>query len=210
MNHRFRRPSGPAPPDTKSWARVTVLGASRVSGDVVVDQQATAASDEEPATVASLDDRAGRTAAFDAFVATERPRLEAVLLAHYGRDLGHEATADALAYAWEHWDRVSAMDNPVGYLYRVAQSATRRHLRWSRKVALPAVPAELAATVDPELPHALAQLSRQQRVAVLLVHAFGWTYDEAAGAMGISVSTLRNHLLRATARLRDLLGEPDA
>jgi len=35
-------------------------------------------------------------------------------------------TAEALAYAWENWDRLSSMKNPVGYLYRVGQSRARR------------------------------------------------------------------------------------
>jgi len=157
-----------------------------------------------------VDDQTTRmTSDFDAFVARERPRLEAVLLAHYGAEVGREAAADALAHAWEHWDRVATMENPVGYLYRVAQSSTRRHLRWRRKVVLPTVPTDLAATIDPRLPEALARLSRQQRVAVVLVHALGWTYEEAATAMEISVSTLRNHLSRGTDRLRDLLGAND-
>ena len=155
------------------------------------------------------DQTTATTGDFVAFVARERPRLEAVLLAHYGTELGREAAADALAHAWEHWDRVATMENPVGYLYRVAQSSTRRHLRGRRKVVLPTVPTELAATIDPRLPDALARLSRQQRVAVVLVHALGWTYEEAATAMEISVSTLRNHLARGTDRLRDLLGADD-
>jgi RNA polymerase sigma-70 factor (ECF subfamily) len=151
----------------------------------------------------------GTTSDFDGFVARERPRLEAVLLAHYGADVGREVSADAMAHAWEHWDQVSAMENPVGYLYRVAQSSSRRHLRWRRRVALPAVPPEQATSIDPHLPEALTQLSHQQRVAVVLVHALGWTYEEAASAMEISVSTLRNHLSRGTDRLRQLLGAND-
>ncbi len=76
-------------------------------------------------------------------------------------------------------------------------------------MSLPSVPPELAADIDPRLPGALARLSRQQRVAVILVHAYGWTYDEAATAMGIGVSTLRNHLTRGTTRLRTQLEDRD-
>jgi DNA-directed RNA polymerase specialized sigma24 family protein len=147
---------------------------------------------------------------FEAFITDHGPRLEAVLLAHYGPEIGQEAAAEARAYAWQHWDRVQGMDNPVGYLYRVGQSATRRHLRWRRQPVLPPVPPGMEGAVDPDLPAALARLSRQQRVAVVLVHAFGWTYDEAATAMDISVSTLRNHLDRGLNRLQTLMGAPDA
>ena len=35
-------------------------------------------------------------------------------------------TAEAFGYAWENWDRLKAMKNPTGYLYRVGQSKARR------------------------------------------------------------------------------------
>src|SRR6476660_7757349 len=51
---------------------------------------------------------------FEAFVATHERRLRQALTASFGIDRGREAAADALAYAWEHWDRVAAMANPAG------------------------------------------------------------------------------------------------
>jgi DNA-directed RNA polymerase specialized sigma24 family protein len=148
--------------------------------------------------------------AFEAFASDAGRRLRTVLRAHYGAEIGTDAAAEALAYAWEHWPRVRAMANPAGYLYRVGQSAAATELRRGRTLALPPVPPQLLEAVDPELPRALLALSEQQRVAVLLVHAHGWTLDEAADALTISRSTLRNHLARGLSRLRSLLGEPDA
>jgi DNA-directed RNA polymerase specialized sigma24 family protein len=147
---------------------------------------------------------------FEDFAGDARRRLRTVLGAHYGADVGADAAAEALAYAWEHWPRVGAMDNPLGYLYRVGQSAAQTELRRGRKPDLPPVPPALQAAVDPELPRALLELSPQQRAAVLLVHAHGWTFAEAADALSVSVSTLRNHLNRGLTRLRQLLGDPDA
>ena len=63
---------------------------------------------------------------FERFFVEVEPRLRRALVARYGSDRGREATAEALAYAWEHWSRVQAMERPVGYLYRVGQSRTRR------------------------------------------------------------------------------------
>ena len=63
---------------------------------------------------------------FRAFVTTTEPRLHRALAAALGWDRGRDATADALAYAWEHWPKVRAMANPAGYLYRVGQSSVRR------------------------------------------------------------------------------------
>jgi hypothetical protein len=51
---------------------------------------------------------------FEAFVRVAEPRLRIALAAALGQQRGAEATAEALAYGWEHWDRIGAMDNPCG------------------------------------------------------------------------------------------------
>lgn len=144
---------------------------------------------------------------FEAFTLDEGQRLQRVLIAHFGVDVGSEVTADALAYAWEHWERVRAMANPVGFLYRVGQSSARRHWRWRRRVHLPREESAELALPEPGLDTALAKLSPPQRAAVLLVHGLGWTYDETAQAMGVPITTIRNHVHRGLKRLRRLLGE---
>ena len=65
-------------------------------------------------------------ASFISFVEEVARPLRQALIAAYGAQKGAEVTADALAYAWEHWDRLAGMDNPAGYVYRVGQSAARR------------------------------------------------------------------------------------
>lgn len=45
---------------------------------------------------------------FHRFVKETGPRLKQALIASFGRELGRETTADALGYAWEHWDRINA------------------------------------------------------------------------------------------------------
>ena len=142
---------------------------------------------------------------FSRFASEIEPRLRRALVAWYGLEIGTEATADALEVAWARWAEIETMDNPVGYLFRVGQSRSRRYRR--RVVTLPAVPADQLPEIDPRLPRALAALSNRQRAAVLLVHAHGWTQAEAAGALGCSVSTLRNHLERGMRALRSTLGD---
>ena len=156
-----------------------------------------------------MSEAAGRTdQRFSRFVAETEPRLRRALVAFYGVDVGSEATADALAAAWERWPEIEAMSNPVGYLFRVGQSRSRRYRR--RALVLPAIPVAEIPDVDPRLPTALARLSHRQRAAVLLVHAHGWTQAETADALGCSISTLRNHLGRGMRRLRVDLGGNDA
>jgi DNA-directed RNA polymerase specialized sigma24 family protein len=147
-------------------------------------------------------------ASFETFAARVEPSLRRALVAWYGVEVGAEATADAMAVAWERWAELEAMANPVGYLFRVGQSKSRRYRR--RILRLPTVdPVELPE-VDPRLPAALARCSPQQRAAVLLVHAHGETLGDAAATLGCSVSSLRNHLDRGMRRLRRELGGPDA
>lgn len=145
----------------------------------------------------------GRAVRFDEFLASVEAPLRRALVAAYGPDLGGEAAADALAYAWEHLERVGAMGNPAGYLWRVGQTSVRRatRRRWREqpwpgpaKDRRTAPPADLG---DPGLQAALSRLTPHQRAAAVLVHGFGYPLAEAAAVLGCSVSSLRNHLDRA-------------
>jgi RNA polymerase sigma factor (sigma-70 family) len=62
--------------------------------------------------------------------------------------------------------------------------------------------------VEPGLPAALASLSENQRVAVILVAGFGWRLREVAELRGVSISTVQNHLERGMKKLRTSMGEP--
>ena len=141
-----------------------------------------------------------REQAFTRFVKETEPRLSYALAAAYGPEVGAEAAADALAFAWEHWERIERMGNPAGYLYRVGQSRSRRYRR--PRVLFPRTTPDEPPFVEPALPQALEELTRNQRVAVTLIHALGWTEREAAELMGISRSTLRTHAERGLTHLR--------
>ena len=140
---------------------------------------------------------------FDSFVEMTGPRLRAALVAAYGVEIGQDAAAEALAYAWEHWERIQMMRNPVGYLYRVGQTASRRARR--PQGLLPAGDMPEQRDVEPRLLPALAQLSDSQRVAVLMVHGYGWSITSVAEVLEVSVSTVWTHLSRALVRLQAAL-----
>lgn len=137
---------------------------------------------------------------FELFAVEVTPRLRGGLIAAYGPDVGRDAAADALAYAWEHRDRVMAIENPAAYLFRVGQTSARRSRR--RHGLLPSPDAAELPDFEPRLVPALERLSEAQRSAVMLVHAFGWSQTEAAELMGISVSSLRTHLSRGLTKLQ--------
>ncbi len=65
------------------------------------------------------------TESFEVFFKETEPRLRDALSATLGSEPGREAAADALAFGWEHWDRVSSMENPAGYLYVVGRNNRR-------------------------------------------------------------------------------------
>lgn len=83
---------------------------------------------------------------FTSFVKETEPRLRAALVAHFGTERGREATAEALAYGWEHWERIRHMHNPAGYLYRVGQHTG---FRKPRRVVFPEVPHHSDPIVEP-------------------------------------------------------------
>jgi DNA-directed RNA polymerase specialized sigma24 family protein len=141
---------------------------------------------------------------FTEFLERVEPRLRIALIPTLGLDIAREATAEAFAYGWEHWDRLAVMDNPAGYLYRVALTAGRRTATVT--VALPRVQSGEFPWVEPGLPDALSLLSARQRTAVWLVHGLGWRRTEVAELLGVSQDTVRTHTERGLAKLRSALG----
>jgi RNA polymerase sigma factor (sigma-70 family) len=57
---------------------------------------------------------------------------------------------------------------------------------------------------------ALRSLSEQQRVVVVMVEGYGYGQREVAALLGLSVSTVREHLRRAIDHLRDVMEVRDA
>ena len=143
---------------------------------------------------------------FEAFVRDVEPRLRRALTAARGPVDGRDATAEALAYAWEHWPELKGLGNPVGYLYRVGQSRTRAR----RRVLVPAPAPATMPDVEPGLVRALAALTEHQRIAVFLVHGCGWPHADVAEVLEVTPSTVSTHVQRGMARLRDLLEEVPA
>ena len=141
---------------------------------------------------------------FDAFVRDVEPKLRRALVAGFGVDVGREATAEALAYAWEHWERVRQLENPAGYLYRVGQGWARR--RPHRRLFFRELPEATESWFEPGLAPALRTLSLRQRQAVILVHAMGLSQAETATMLGLKPSSVQNHVERGLSRLRLALG----
>src|SRR5687767_6846495 len=73
---------------------------------------------------------------FNVFFEREKAALfRALCLVTRNRFEAEELTQDAFLSLYERWDRVGAMDDPSGYLYRTAMNAFRS---WHRRSALAA------------------------------------------------------------------------
>ena len=141
---------------------------------------------------------------FKTFFEDVEPRLRHALVAAYGSDAGSDAAAEALSWAYEHWDRMQGVQSPVAYLFRVAQTRSRRSRR-----SLPLGVEEVRShepAVEPGLERLIDALPHQQRVSVLLVHGLEWTHGEVAELLGISSSSVATHVSRALDALRRGLG----
>jgi DNA-directed RNA polymerase specialized sigma24 family protein len=139
---------------------------------------------------------------FEEFYVEVEPKLRRALVAALGPTRGREGTAEAMAYAWEHWERVEQMEFPVAYLFRVGQTRSRER---NQPVVFPATVDVDVPWIEPGLPAALAALSEHQRVAVVLAHGYGYTHREVGELLGISPSSVQNHVERAMTKLQAAL-----
>jgi DNA-directed RNA polymerase specialized sigma24 family protein len=135
---------------------------------------------------------------------TVEPQLRRALVGHLPEHEVADAVSEALAYAWQHLERVVGMERPAAYLFRVAQSRSRRPkdglATWNTEPA--------SELFEPALPDALAELPAGQASAVWLVVACGWSQVEAAEALEVTPSTISTQVARGLSRLRNELGVP--
>lgn len=153
---------------------------------------------------------------FEDFFRDTYGRLAGALLAVTGdHSQAEELAQEALARAFERWDRVRAMESAEGYVFRTALNLQRT---WWRRAAIRRRLVSMAA-VDPDpvgatewrqdLSRAIRSLSPGQRAALFLVEWFGLETDEAADVLGVRPTTIRVRLHRARTVLRERLGESD-
>ena len=115
-------------------------------------------------------------------------------------DVVQEAFCRALA----RWPEVSRLDDPAGWVGRVARnlaiSRWRLNSRISRYEGLPACPPPSPGRCD--LARALAGLPVDQRRAVLLHHSAGFSVREVAACAGVPEGTVKSWLSRGRAALQ--------
>ena len=155
------------------------------------------------------------TSDFSRFYDEEHARVYGSMLALCGdRELAADVTADAFAKALVSWRRVSPMERPGGWVYKVALNMMRRRFR--RRARERELYAETINGIDlvhgpPDVTgldvwvHVRA-LPDRQRHTIVLRYVADLTEPEIAGVLGVSRGTVASNLADARRSLAAKLG----
>lgn len=153
---------------------------------------------------------------FAEFFAAHHVRLGRSIYLLVGDRLeAEDLVQEALGRAYERWDRVSRMSDPVAYVYRIAANLHKRRMRrrkHERTLAnVDERPGDEGHQVDQreDVLAALRTLSRGEREAIILVEYLGYVPDAAAKILGVAAATIRVRVHRGHMKLRVRLGGPD-
>ncbi|HWC67682.1 MAG TPA: sigma-70 family RNA polymerase sigma factor [Acidimicrobiales bacterium] len=175
-----------------------------------VDDRPDADNHPEPAggELATLD--------FDDFFRQHYGRLLRALTAACGsREEAADAVQDAFVRAHQRWDRISRYEDPAAWVRRVAINRTRdafRRAERGRRASLRLV-RDRDPAPPPEPPsgalEAIADLPRQQRVAMALFYVHELSVREIAAAMDVSEGAVKFHLHEGRTKVRQRLDAHD-
>ena len=140
---------------------------------------------------------------FVAFYGGNRDRIARAVAVTIGPgELAAEAVDEAMARAYQRWDRLASYDNPSGWVYRVAVNWATSVLRRRRRApSSPEAAAELPAMPEPAVARAIAELDVRLRQVVVCRHLLGWSEAETATALRAPVGTVKSRLHRANKHL---------
>jgi RNA polymerase sigma factor (sigma-70 family) len=161
-------------------------------------------------TVATLKrEKVGDPLDFEEFYRAEYPGLvRSMFLIVPDADEAQELAQEAMVRVYERWDRVSAMESPGGYLYRVATNLNRRRVRSLAVRARGLLTLGVSShdeEMDParrDLSDAISSLSMRLREAFMLVDWLGMSSEEASRILHIAPASVRSRVHRARQELR--------
>lgn len=144
------------------------------------------------------------------------PNLRAFAVSLSGNQhTANDLVQETLLKAWMHRDRFEPGTNLKAWLFTILRNTYFSNFRKSRRevqdvdgaaAARLATPPAQAAHLDfADFRAALAKLSEDQREALLLIGAEGFSYEEAAQIAGCAVGTVKSRVNRARARLAELM-----
>jgi RNA polymerase sigma-70 factor, ECF subfamily len=149
-------------------------------------------------------------AEFDEFYLRSRDRLAvqvAALTGDSAEALDH--VQEAFVRAWSRWTYVGGLDDPEGWVRRVARNLAVSRWRRGRRLVLGASLVDDAAFewADEQraVVDALRMLPRAHREAIVLHHLVGLSVDEVAAELDAPAGTVKSWLSRGRGRLATAL-----
>jgi RNA polymerase sigma factor (sigma-70 family) len=159
-------------------------------------------------------------AAFDVLYRECWPRaVAAAVRMTQDRGRAEELAQEAFTRAYDRWRQVRKHPAPDAWILRTVNNLAIDDAR--RRVRRPTAPLraddsrltspghERSTVIGVAVRDALAALPPKQRDAVMLRYISGLEEPEIAAAIEVRPGTVKTHLKRGTARLRELLGDDD-
>lgn len=136
-------------------------------------------------------------------------------------DMADEIIQDLFLKVWEKRHQINPTQPFKSYLYTIAENLVYDHFRKvarDRKLQekFRLITTELYTHTEEDLlskeskeiiDKAIATLPPQRKAAFILCKVEGRSYDEAAEIMGVSASTVSNHLVKANISIREYLSK---
>ena len=141
-------------------------------------------------------------------------RAFAVSLTRNG-SLADDLVQDTVVKAWTNFDKFKPGTNMRAWLFTILRNTFYSHRRKTKREVADVdgiFASGLATKPDhdgrlqlTDFENAFAQLSDEQREALILVGASGFSYEEAADMCGVAVGTIKSRANRGRKALADLL-----
>lgn len=128
-------------------------------------------------------------------------------------DVAEDLEQDAFMKAWQYMESGGKIENFTSFMYRTLHNVCLSYLRDRREMlgveSIPDVGEEEIDTSfrDARIWKAIDDLPEKCREIFLMSKRDGLTNDEIAEELGISVKTVKNHMTKAFARLREALAD---
>lgn len=153
------------------------------------------------------------TEPFDEFYRCHLAKIyRGLALALASDELAREAADEAMTRAYANWHKVSRLDNPAGWVFRVGLNWATSWWRKTRREQARLADAMHPRTVAPDpvglaARTALESLPLNQRTVVVCRVLLELSTAETAAALAISEGTVKSRLSRALTALRKALEE---
>ncbi|MEO0390171.1 MAG: RNA polymerase sigma factor [Pseudomonadota bacterium] len=133
--------------------------------------------------------------------------------------LADDIVQDALVKAWSNIEKFEPGTNMRAWLFTILRNTYYSHHR-KRKREVEDVDGDMQAGLAQKPDHdgrlqmrdfaqAFETLPEEQREALVLIGAGGFSYEEAAETCGVAIGTIKSRVNRGRARLSELMGMAD-